>query len=59
MRNYPMHLGRIRYFGLDQWSYAFYTYSRDRYEAAIFQNGEWFGTPEDAFDIGASYLQNE
>lgn len=59
MRNQPTHLGRIRYFGDDQWSYAFYTYSRDRYEPAIFQNGEWFGTPEDAFDIGASYLQNE
>ena len=55
MRSYPIHLGRIRYFGSDKWSYAFYTYSNERYEPATF-GGEWFGTPEEAFDIGARYL---
>jgi hypothetical protein len=58
IRNYPIHLGRIRYFGDDKWSYAFYTYSNERYEPATF-GGEWFGSPEDAFDIGARYLQND
>jgi len=56
MRNYPIHLGRIRHFSNDRWSYAFYTYSNDRYEPATFENGEWFGTPEAAFDMGARYL---
>jgi hypothetical protein len=58
MRRYPIHLGRIRYFGKDRWSYAFYTYSNDRYEPATL-GGEWFGTPEAAFDIGARYLFDE
>jgi hypothetical protein len=58
MRSYPIHLGRIRYFGADKWSYAFYTYSNERYEPATF-GGEWFGTPEEAFDIGARYLFDE
>ena len=55
-RQFPIHLGRIRYFADNQWSYAFYTYSNERYEPAIFPNGDWFGTPEEAFDIGAMYL---
>ena len=59
MQNFPIHLGRIRYFGDDRWSYAFYTYSNERYEAATFGNGEWFGTPEQAFDMGARYLYTE
>jgi hypothetical protein len=59
MRECPIHLGRIRYFSADRWSYAFYTYSNDRYEPTIFGDGEWFGTPEAAFDIGARYLYGE
>jgi hypothetical protein len=59
MRNFPIHIGRIRHFGDDRWSYAFYTYSNERYEPATFLNGEWFGTPEEAFDIGARYLVDE
>lgn len=58
LRNYPIHLGRIRYFGEDRWSYAFYTYSNEHYEPATI-DGNWFGTPEEAFDIGARYLYNE
>ena len=56
MRNTPMHLGRLRYFGGDRWTYAFYTYSHNKYELSMFENGEFFGTPEEAFKIGAMYL---
>ena len=58
MSSYPIHLGRIRYFGTDKWSYAYYTYSNERYEPATLSGG-WFGTPEEAFDIGARYLFDE
>jgi len=59
LRSFPTHLGRLRYFGGDRWSYAFYTYSTERYEPTVFHSGDWFGTPEEAFDIGASYLRSE
>jgi hypothetical protein len=53
-----MHLCRIRYFGKpDEWSLAFYTYSHDKYESSIFASGTWLGTPEEAFEIGAVYLE--
>ena len=58
LRSVPTHLGRLRYFGGDRWSYAFYTYSNGRYEPTIFPTGDWFGTPEEAFDIGATYLRS-
>lgn len=57
LRSFPTHLGRLRYFGGDRWSYAFYTYSNERYEPTVFHSGDWFGTPEEAFDIGALYLR--
>jgi len=57
-REVPIHLCRIRYFaGRGQWSLAFYTYSHERYEPAMFPTGDMFGTPEEAFDVGAVYLQ--
>jgi hypothetical protein len=56
LRSIPTHLGRLRYFGPDRWSYCFFTYSNEQYEPTIFLSGEWFGTPEDGFDIGATYL---
>ena len=59
VRSTPTHLGRLRYFGPDRWTYCFFTYSNERYEPAVFHSGDWFGTPEDAFDIGASYLTHE
>src|SRR4030042_6152190 len=55
LRSYPTHLGRIRYFGGDRWSYTFYTYGHERYEPAVFHSGEWFGTPEEPFDIWDLY----
>jgi hypothetical protein len=56
-REVSTHLCRMRHFDEDRWSVAFYTYSNERYEPCIFPNGEWFGTVEEAFDIGAVYLQ--
>jgi hypothetical protein len=55
---HPWHLFRLRYFGnQDRWSLAFYTYSHERYEACAFPDGSFEGTPEDAFDVGAVYLE--
>jgi hypothetical protein len=59
LRSFPTHLGRLRYFGGDRWSYAFYTYSNERYEPTVFNSGDWFGTPEEALDIGVSYLRSD
>lgn len=56
LRATPIHLCRIRYFGPDRWSLAFYTYSNHRYEPSAFHRGTFFGTPEEALDIGGIYL---
>jgi len=56
LRNTPTHLVRLRHFSADRWSVAFYTYSHERYEPCCYHGGEWFGTPEQAFEIGACYL---
>jgi len=53
----PTHLCRLRYFGNEEeWSLAFYTYSNERYEPCVFANGSFYGTSEEGFDIGATYL---
>ena len=59
LRSIPTRLGRLRYFGPDRWTYCFFTYSNEKYEPTVFHSGDWFGTPEDALDIGASYLTPE
>ena len=60
LRNTPTHLCRLRYFGDENaWSLAFYTYSHNRYEPSVFDNGTFHGTPEEAFDVGAVYLQDQ
>lgn len=57
LRSIPTHLCRLRYFGdEDRWSMAFYTYSHETYEPCFFDNGAWHGTPEEAFDTSAVYL---
>lgn len=57
LREVPTHLCRLRYFGDDdRWSMAFYTYSHEKYEPCVFDNGSWHGTPEEAFDTAAVYL---
>jgi hypothetical protein len=58
LRNTPTHLGRLRYFGNEElWSYAFYTYSHERYEPCVLDSGKFQGTPEEAFATGAVYLR--
>lgn len=49
-------IGRLRYFSIDRWSLAFYTYSNERYQPCVFKNGDWFGTLEEAIDICSTYL---
>jgi hypothetical protein len=56
MRNTPIHLFRLRYFGNeDSWGLAFYSYAHDRYELSVFPSGEFFGSPEDAFQTAAEF----
>ena len=52
----PTRLVRLRYFQEDRWSFAYYTYSNDRYEPSMYPLGSFLGTPEEALDIGATYL---
>jgi hypothetical protein len=57
LRKTPTHLFRLRYFGYDdKWTMAFYAYSHEKYEPCIFNNGKFFGTPEEAFDTSSVYL---
>lgn len=56
LRNVPIHLCRLRYFGDDRWGFAFYTYSNEQYELALFPNGTFYGTPEEAFAASAVFL---
>jgi len=58
LRNTPTHLVRLRFLGnMEAWSVAFFKYSDMKYEPCLFDNGEWTGTLEQAFDIGAVYLE--
>ncbi len=58
LRNTPVHLCRLRFFGdEDAWSMAFYTYSNESYTPSMFNTGSFTGTPEEAFDTSAVYLQ--
>lgn len=57
LRNTPTHLCRLRYFGNEeQWSLAFFTYSNEKYSPCVFPNGTFYGTPEEGFGVGATYL---
>jgi len=56
LRNTPTHLVRMRHFDTERWSAAFYTYSNERYEPCFLRSGDFVGTMEEAFDIGAVYL---
>jgi hypothetical protein len=59
VRNIPTHLCRLRYFGNEEsWSFAFYTYSHEKYEPCVLDNGTFYGTPEEAFKAAAVYLQD-
>lgn len=56
LRETPTHLCRLRYFGDDTWSFAFYTYSSEQYQLSVFPSGKFYGQPEDAFAASAMYL---
>ena len=58
LQNTPTHLCRLRYFGNDEWGFAFYTNSHEKYEVSVYPNGEFTGKPEDAFLTSAVYLDN-
>ncbi|MBF0121725.1 MAG: hypothetical protein HQK79_23085 [Desulfobacterales bacterium] len=59
LRNFPTHMCRLRYFGNEnRWSMDFYTYSQERYEPSVFDNGTFHGTPEEGFASTAMYLED-
>ena len=60
LRNTPVHLCRLRYFGREEeWGFAFYAYSDEEYKLSVFSSGEFFGQPEEAFSLSARvYLSN-
>jgi hypothetical protein len=60
LRNTPTHLCRLRFFGDEEnWGFAFYTYSNERYELSVFPTGKFLGPPEDAFQVAAQvYLED-
>ena len=56
-RDTPIHLIRLTYLGNpDKWELAFFTYSNEKYSECVFPDGSFEGSPEDGFDIGATYL---
>jgi hypothetical protein len=56
MRNTPIHLCRLRYFGdKDEWGLAFYSYAHNDYETSVFPNGKFFDTPEMAIEAAADF----
>ena len=56
MRNTPIHLCRLRYFGdEDEWGLAFYSYAHNKYETSVFPNGKFFGTLEMAVETAADF----
>lgn len=59
LRETPVHLCRLRYFGGDKWGFAFYTYSHERYELSMYDDGQFTGKPERAFLISANVYLNE
>src|SRR3972149_6469858 len=59
LRNTPAHLCRLRYFGNDEWGFAFYTYSYEKYELSMYDDGQFTGKPERAFLISGNAYLNE
>jgi hypothetical protein len=58
LRNTPLRLCRLRFFGDEEaWGMAYYTYSQEKYEDSFFATGAWFGTPEEAIETSAMFLQ--
>ncbi|MBI5059963.1 hypothetical protein HZB60_09335 [candidate division KSB1 bacterium] len=55
----PTHLCRLGYLGnMEEWQFAFYKYSDEKYEISMDMEGNWLVCPETALDISAGvYLQ--
>jgi hypothetical protein len=57
LRNTPTHLCRLRHYSEERWSFAFYAYSSEKYELCVLPSGDFYGTPEEAFQAAAeAYL---
>ena len=55
LRNAPIRLCRLRYSGDEEhWGFAFFAYSSEKYKLSIFPSGQFFGQPEDAFEVSAN-----
>ena len=58
LRSLPIHLCRLRYFGDEEkWSMAFFTYSNEKYQPSVFNNGSFHGSSEEAFESSSMYLE--
>lgn len=57
LRNTPFKLCRLRHCGQGKWSVGFFKYSDMNYELCILASGDFYGTPEEGFDVGAVYLE--
>ena len=49
-------LCRLRHFTRENWSFALFTYSNDRYEPCLFSDGKWEGTIESALQICEPFI---
>lgn len=59
LTNTPIHLCRLRYMGDEErWTMAVYSYSHMRYEPSVFDNGDFYGTLEEAFQASSVYLDD-
>jgi len=56
--SFPTKLGRLRHFDINRWSYAFFTYSHERYEATSL-SADGTGLPEQGLEMGCQYLDKE
>ena len=56
LQNTPTCLFRLRYSGDEEgWGFAFYSYAHEQYELSVYPSGEFFGTPEDAFQTAGEF----
>jgi hypothetical protein len=54
---HPIKMARLRYFDIERWSCAFYTYSNETYRPCLLHSGEWCGSIEQCFDVGAAHFE--
>jgi hypothetical protein len=60
LKKTPLHLFRLRYFGDENaWAFSIYAYSSEKYELSMLPSGNFYGTPEEAFDVAAQAYLSE